>query len=214
MAKPNEPKETKPKVEDKEKKGIDTSVQMVLINIASTILICILFLTVNYFLQSNMLKNIKLNTTPAGEETAEGEEGGEDVQEAGIILDLGDFILNLTDVNARKYLKVNVALEVTKSAEDKEAEAALASTEGGGGHGGHGGGEVADPNKAIVERMEQFKPSIRDAIITTLSSKTSAELATVPGKELAKEQIIENVNAIFAGEREVLRVNFGQFIIQ
>ena len=34
------------------------------------------------------------------------------------------------------------------------------------------------------------------------------------GKELVKEQITEDVNAIFAGEREVIRVNFGQFIIQ
>jgi flagellar basal body-associated protein FliL len=34
------------------------------------------------------------------------------------------------------------------------------------------------------------------------------------GKEEAKEQIKEAVNAIFAGEREVLRVSFGNFIIQ
>ena len=33
-------------------------------------------------------------------------------------------------------------------------------------------------------------------------------------KELVKEQIAEDVNAIFAGEREVIRVSFGQFIIQ
>ena len=62
--------------------------------------------------------------------------------------------------------------------------------------------------------MSQFKPAIRDAVITTLSSKTSNELATVPGKELAKEQIAEAVDAIFNGEREVMRVSFGQFIMQ
>ena len=37
---------------------------------------------------------------------------------------------------------------------------------------------------------------------------------TAAGKELVKEQITEDVNAIFAGQREVLRVSFGQFIIQ
>ena len=62
--------------------------------------------------------------------------------------------------------------------------------------------------------MAQYKPAIRDAVITALSSKTAEELATAPGKELAKEQIMNDVNAIFAGEREVLRVSFGQFIIQ
>ena len=48
----------------------------------------------------------------------------------------------------------------------------------------------------------------------SFASKTSNELATVPGKELAKEQIAEAVDAIFNGEREVMRVSFGQFIMQ
>ena len=51
-------------------------------------------------------------------------------------------------------------------------------------------------------------------VITNLSSKTSAELASAAGKELAKEQISNDINSILAGEREVLRVSFGQFIIQ
>ena len=33
-------------------------------------------------------------------------------------------------------------------------------------------------------------------------------------KELAKEQIMAAVNGILAGQNEVLRVSFGQFIIQ
>ena len=32
--------------------------------------------------------------------------------------------------------------------------------------------------------------------------------------ELAKEQISNDINSILGGEREVLRVSFGQFIIQ
>ena len=62
--------------------------------------------------------------------------------------------------------------------------------------------------------MEHFKPAIRDAVITTLSSKMADELSSTTGKELAKDQIKEAVDAIFAGEREVIRVSFGQFIIQ
>ena len=68
--------------------------------------------------------------------------------------------------------------------------------------------------KAVEMEMAQYKPAIRDAIITTLSSKTSSEVATTVGKELVKEQIAQDVNAIFAGTREVIRVSFGQFIIQ
>ena len=68
--------------------------------------------------------------------------------------------------------------------------------------------------EAIQKEMNQYKPAIRDAVITNLSSKTSAELATAAGKELSKEQISNDINSILAGEREVLRVSYGQFIIQ
>ena len=74
--------------------------------------------------------------------------------------------------------------------------------------------EINDLKEQHQKEMNQFKPAIRDAVITNLSSKTSAELATTAGKELAKEQISNDINSILAGEREVIRVSFGQFIIQ
>lgn len=207
MAKPNDLRDAKPKIEDRQgrqKNDLDTSVKMVWINIASTILICILFLSVNYFLQSNLLNTKIAKSTPVDAETITEDGMDSEVVEKGIILDLGDFILNLTDVNPRKYLKVNVALEVTKAPTDSMGAAS---------RGAHGV-EVADSMQGIAAEMAQYKPAIRDAVITTLSSKSAGEVATVAGKELSKEQIAESVNAIFAGEREVLRVSFGQFIIQ
>jgi hypothetical protein len=143
------------------------------------------------------------------EELDEGED--EDEIERGIIVDLGDFILNLCDEAQKKYLKVNVAIEVSQKDTDfpKDDEAAK-----GGGH-GHGEAPAAvDPMESIQKEMAQFKPAIRDAVITNLSSKTSAELSSAAGKELAKEQIANDINSILGGEREVLRVSFGQFIIQ
>ncbi len=220
MAKPNQPKDIKPKAEGEEgssseaapKMGIkiDDNMKVIVINLATTVLICVLFLSVNYILQANLLNSKLAQRAPATQDAmSEGEESTGDEVQRGFIVDLGDFILNLSDVSPRKYLKVNVALEVSKSASDLEAEAAPKQS---GGHGGHGGGApAADP---IEAEMNQFKPAIRDSIITTLSSKTSAELSTVAGKELAKEQIAEAVNGIFSGEREVIRVSFGQFIIQ
>ena len=145
-------------------------------------------------------------------EAVESEEEESEEIQRGIIVELGDFILNLSDDNARKYLKVNVAVEVSKKeSESLEPEPAPA---GGGGH-GHGSAPApVDPLEAIQKEMNQFKPAIRDAVITNLTSKTSTELSTTAGKELAKEQIADEINSIFAGEREVLRVSFGQFIIQ
>ena len=127
---------------------------------------------------------------------------------------MGEFTMNLADASPRRYLKVNVALEVSKTEADRAALKASQKAESGGGGHGHRSAPAVDPLKSIEEEMAQHKPAIRDAVITTLSSKTSNELATVPGKELAKEQIAEAVDAIFNGEREVIRVSFGQFIMQ
>ena len=155
-----------------------------------------------------MLIVSKLSTIQINSEEV-GEEGDSDEIQKGIIVDLGDFILNLCDENAKKFLKINVAIEVSKKDTDFPKEEA----KGGGGH-GHGEAPAADPLEAIQTEMNQYKPAIRDAVITNLSSKTSAELATAAGKELAKEQITNDINSILGGEREVLRVSFGQFIIQ
>lgn len=219
MAKPNQPKEIKPKTEGEDAPKaavkIDENMKVIIINLVTTILICVLFLSVNYVLQSSLLTS-KLAQKPAtGEEgttdSTSGEDASTDEVQRGFILDLGDFILNLSDVSPRKYLKVNVALEVSSKPEDAAPAAATGKKEGGEGGGEGGGAAAASP---LEEEMAQFKPAIRDAVITNLSSKTAAELATVAGKELAKEQIADAVNGIFAGDREVIRVSFGQFIIQ
>ena len=121
------------------------------------------------------------------------------------------FTVTIDYGNEKKYLKVNVALEVTKKDTDFPEQVETK----GGGHGGHGEAAApVDPMEAIQKEMNQFKPAIRDAVITNLSSKTSSELATAAGKELAKEQITNDINSILGGEREVIRVSFGQFIIQ
>lgn len=218
MGKPEQPKDIKPKEgesggggEAKPKMQIDENMKVIVINLVTTVLICLLFLSVNYILQANLLTS-KLASVPAATDAAAAGEGdaaaGEDTSgeaQKGVIVDLGDFILNLSDVAPRKYLKVNVALEVSSKPEDTAA--AEPKKEG-----GEGGGKAAV--SPVEAEMAQFKPAFRDAVINTLSSKTSAELSTVAGKELAKDQITEAVNALFAGNREVIRVSFGDFIIQ
>ncbi len=218
MAKPNNTKEMKPKEnEELVKVPLDNNLKLVLINIVSTILICILLIGVNYLLQENLL-NKKFETIMTNNNTEEDEITAEDeAVQKGIIVDLGDFILNLNDPSQKRYLKVNVALELSRIPSDpvfnKQEDDAAAKKEGG--HGGHGAPtEDEDPMKKIELEMAQYKPAIRDAVISNFSSKTADEVLTAAGKELVKEQITEDVNAIFAGEREVLRVNFGQFIIQ
>ncbi len=205
MAKPTQAKEP----ENKEPKAEGGGGNTILINIITTIIVCIIFIGVNYFLQSNLLSSqLKTVTT---EQSAEDEDSEQlDKPEKGIVLDLGDFTMNLGDIEPRRYLKANVAIEIT----NPEPEALAEPPKKEGGHGGHGEAAPADPKAAIVAEMEQYKPAIRDSIITVLTSKTYDELSTTAGKELAKQQIAEAVNGIFDGEREVIRVSFSQFIMQ
>ena len=214
MAKPNDSKQMKPKEnEELVKAPLDNNIKLVLINIISTVLICILLIGVNYFLQENLLnkKLASLNTEENVDEDVVSTDE-EEVQK-GIIVDLGDFILNLNDASQKKYLKVNVALELSRIPTDPVMDNKQEEGKKEGGH-GHGEADEEDPMKIIEAEMAQYKPAIRDAVISNFSSKTADEVMTAAGKELVKEQITEDVNAIFAGEREVIRVSFGQFIIQ
>lgn len=184
--------------------------KFLILTIASLLIMFVVFTGVMYFVVDNLItqKFSKLNVL---QEELVDDEGADDELQRGIIVDLGDFILNLCDENQKKYLKVNVAIEVSKKDTDF---AEIEVPKSGGGH-GHGAAPApVDPMEAIQKEMNQYKPAIRDAVITNLSSKTSTELSTAAGKELAKEQIMNDINAILAGDRDVLRVSFGQFIIQ
>ena len=207
MAKPQKKEDSKPEKEKQQDNSSGGS-GSILINIVTTAIICVIFIGVNYFLQSNLLTNHLKAVT--AEQTDENSEENLDQPQKGIVVELGDFTMNLSDIEPRRYLKAEVAIEVTNPEPLPEEQPKKAA----GGHGGHGAAAPADPNDAIIEEMEQYKPAIRDAVITVLSSKTSDELSTTAGKELAKQQISEAVNGIFDGEREVIRVSFGQFIMQ
>jgi len=204
----NKDKDRPLEAERPEALNTDKSSKHLIVTLVAQVILFALFAIVIYFMVDNVVTN-KMSKLPTATEETEDEEGAEDEIQKGIIVDLGDFILNLCDEAQKKYLKVNVAIEVSQ----KETDFAEQTTETKGGH-GHEAAPAADPMESIQKEMTQYKPAIRDAVITNLSSKTSAELSSAAGKELAKEQITNDINSILGGEREVLRVSFGQFIIQ
>lgn len=206
MSKPIQAKDAKPKEEGAKKPlgNINTNV-MIVANTVVTIIILAIFMVIMYSLFDTMITN-KISAFHSADEQIEETEQVED--ERGILLDLGDFILNLADITPRRYLKVNVAMELSKTPE--EIELLNTPQKASGGH----GAAPANPIESIAAEMEQYKPAVRDAVISVMSNKTSDELSSATGKELAKEEIKEMVNTVFNGQREVLRVSFGQFIIQ
>jgi len=208
MAKPADSKDLNVNKNPNGKKSAELNPMLLILlsNIVIVAVVIIAMIIMYVSLDSSLTKKIE-KLMPESEQGGGDEEGDEQKQE-GILLDLGDFILNLADTNARRYLKIGVAIELSKT----EAEiAAIAEPPKAS---GHGESAAPDPTAAIIAEMDRYKPAIRDAVISVLSNKTSDELSTPTGKEIAKEEILEMVNGIFEGQREVMRVSFGQFIIQ
>ena len=105
--------------------------KLLILTLASIVIMFIVFAGVNYVIMENLISQ-KISTISPSQEELGDEEGDEDEVQKGIIVDLGDFILNLCDESQKKYLKVNVALEVTK----KDTDFPQQTEEKSGGHGG------------------------------------------------------------------------------
>ena len=206
MTKPNQPRDIKPKIEKPADNIKQTSnMQIVLINVITTMVVCLVFIFANYYIQNNLLTS---KLAPADEEVIVEDE---DAVQKGFVYNLGEFTVNLADTGTRHYLKAEVSIELTKTEEESASEKEPKKS---GGHEGHGGGSPTNPDSVIEKNLDRYKAAIRDAIIITLSNKTTDELASTAGKEVVKEQIAQSVDAIMGGEREVIRVSFCQFIIQ
>jgi flagellar basal body-associated protein FliL len=107
-------------------------------------------------------------------------------------------VVNLTDKSASKYLKVALSLEFidTKVKDPPKGAAVLA------------------PQTTFAEEMSPYSAIIDDALGTTLSSRSSADLIKPEGKELLKNELILNVNHALHDEEKVVNVYFTSFIIQ
>ncbi len=145
----------------------------------------------------------------SGEEEVPAEEVEKPVVYKRIKLE--PIIVNLSE--AKSFLKVSMLLEYDPDALAK----AFAHGEGeGAGHGGGGsGGGAPPPDDGFPAEIIEKEPIVRDAILRILSSKTTADVLTVNGKQSLKEELIEAINeTIEAPEPIIVNIYFTEFIIQ
>jgi flagellar basal body-associated protein FliL len=107
-------------------------------------------------------------------------------------------VVNLSDKNATKYLKVALTLEFIDSRLKDPPK----------------GAAVTQQQTEFAAEMSPYSAIIDDALVTTLSSKASADLLKPDGKEQLKNDLINNVNHALHKEEEVVNVYFTSFIIQ
>ncbi len=68
-------------------------------------------------------------------------------------------------------------------------------------------------NDDLVEEVEKRRAQIRDVILTLLSSKTAAEVSSMEGKFLLRQDIIKRVN-VFLVSGKVTKVYWEEFVVQ
>ncbi len=115
--------------------------------------------------------------------SAKGKDGEKKKVEKGPVIVLDEFLVNLGDPGGDHFLKVTVGLELTKKS-----------------------GKTAESMK------EEIAP-VRDAVLSSLSSKTRESLAPPAGREKLKAEIMKKVNDEF-GEKLVQGVYFTNFVTQ
>ena len=105
-------------------------------------------------------KMVAAKGTPEGGKASKEKEK----KEKGVPLPLDEFLVNLTDAGGEHFLKVKMALEISKKA---------------------GKGE---------EALKEEVPSLRDAVLSCLTDKSRADLAGKKGRAKLKKEIVEKVN--------------------
>jgi len=103
--------------------------------------------------------------------------------EKGPVLTLDEFLVNLADPGSDHFLKVTVGLELSKE------------------------------KGKTPEALKEDTPLIRDAVLSSLASKTREQLGPQAGREKLKAEIKKRVNEAL-GEEDVQGIYFTNFVTQ
>jgi len=132
---------------------------------------------------------------PAAEARAAAEKAKPPVT---VMYPLKEQVVNLSDKGATKYLKAAVTLEfIDTKLKDPPVGAA-----------------VAQQQTDFATDVSPYQAIIQDALVTTLSSKSSADLLKPDGKDQLKADLMNTVNHALHDDEKVVNVYFTSFIIQ
>lgn len=121
------------------------------------------------------------------------------VFQPGPTMDVGEFIVNLGNVNERRFLRSSLTLEFAVSDPaytDATDEAKKKWSD------------------QFVKSLEGKKPMFKDAIVTILAKKTAEELGTPRGKEEMKAELMARLNEFLSQSTPVREIYLTDFIVQ
>jgi len=118
---------------------------------------------------------------------------------AGPMIELGQFTVNLGDINQRRFLRTSLTLAFTTSdqafltgnAQRKEAWLS-----------------------ELKNQMKDKRPIFQDIVVTTLSAKSAQALGSPQGKTELKAELSTRLNQYLSKETHIQDVFLTEFIIQ
>lgn len=151
-------------------------------------------------IQPMLQQSLKTVTVKVVHENAEAAEGGEGGGHGGVgpTFRLDEFTVNLKDPNPH-YLRAKVSLML--STHDKT-------------FGTLKGEEAKKWAEEFDMEMQNYKASLNDIVISTLTNQSLADVSSEKGKEKIKETIAKQAQLVLGHEHNVLRVNIEEFIVQ
>jgi flagellar FliL protein len=106
------------------------------------------------------------------------------------IIKLGEFVVNLANKDATRYLKADISVENTKDEKKPKKE-----------------------KEGESKGLGDAEPKIRDLIIAALSSHTTQELGSMEGKTALKTELIKALNDNVEGMK-IVNIYFNSFMMQ
>lgn len=117
----------------------------------------------------------------------------------GPLAEIGPFIVNLGDVNERRYLRIGLSLDF-QSANPAFVKGSQARKE--------------EWMHDFQEHLKELEPIFKDVLLTTASAKLPQELGSSAGKESFKAELVGRFNRHLDAETRVHNVYFTDFVIQ
>jgi flagellar FliL protein len=114
------------------------------------------------------------------------------------MFDTGTKIINLAEPTGRRYIRVNIVLEIYPTNPD---------------YVNMGHEEQQHYLEEFNQEVEESLPIINDSLISELSSKTFEEVYTAEGKEIIREEIVTLLNEKLP-DHHIMNVYFTEFVVQ
>jgi flagellar basal body-associated protein FliL len=138
--------------------------------------------TITWFLTSRTMSRSESTTEVKQEQTQENAVA--EALEKGAAVPLEQFVVNLADAEAARYLRIKISLMVDDKTHIKE-----------------------------VQENQALQLKLRDVILQTLTQKTSQELINEEGKNKLREEIQGKLQGYFKSPK-LVDVMFTDFVIQ